>query len=62
MESFPVGIPKATITNFHKIEKEKHIKEKSFWQTNGFMWLSIVLGIGIVVYFALGLLKDMKKE
>lgn len=62
MESFPVGMPKATITNFHKIEKEKHIKEKSFWQTNGFMWLSIVLGIGIVVYFALGLLKDMKKE
>ncbi|WP_130736651.1 hypothetical protein [Flavobacterium sp. J27] len=62
MESFPVGMPKATITNFHKIEKEKHIKEKSFWQTNGFMWLCIVLGIGIVVYFALGLLKDMKEE
>lgn len=62
MESFTVGMPKATITNFYKIEKEKHIKGKSFWQTNGFMWFCIVLGIGIVIYFALGLLKDMKKE
>lgn len=62
MESFTVGMPKATITNFYKIEKEKHIKGKSFWQTNLFMWICIVLGIGIVVYFALGLLKDMKNE
>lgn len=62
MESFTVGMPKATITNFYKIEKEKHIKGKSFWQTNLFMWICIVLGIGIVVYFTLGLLKDMKNE
>ncbi|VXB44960.1 conserved hypothetical protein [Flavobacterium sp. 9AF] len=62
MESFTVGMPKVTITNFHKIEKEKHIKGKSFWQTNLFMWFCIVIGIGIVIYFALGLLKDMKKE
>lgn len=55
--------PEAKITNFHKVESEaKLTSEKPFWQTQLFMWLCIILGGGIVAYFAFGLLKDMKNE
>lgn len=55
--------PEAKITNFHKVESEaKLTTKKPFWQTQLFMWLCIIIGGGIVGYFAFGLLKDMKNE
>ncbi|NHN27675.1 hypothetical protein FIA58_018495 [Flavobacterium jejuense] len=63
VQSFSIGMPKGTITNFQKVEKaEIKSTEKSFWQTQLFMWICIVLGGGVVAYFAFGLLKDMKNE
>jgi len=58
------NIKEAILTNFSKIKnKEQNIsEEKSFWQTNAFMWICIVLGGILVVYFALSLLKDIDKE
>lgn len=58
-----IEYPKATISNFNKVEIEKtEVSEKTFWQTNAFMWICILFGIAIIGYFAVGLLKDMKKE
>jgi hypothetical protein len=57
------NLPEAKITNFQKVvDDEINPKEKSFWKTQLFMWICIVLGGGIVAYFAFGLLKDMKNE
>lgn len=58
-----LNLPEANITNFKKIENvSKQSTEKSFWQTQLFMWICIILGGGIVAYFAFGLLKDMRNE
>lgn len=57
-----VSLPEVTIMNFTKLKKESTVQaEKSFWQTKLFMWLCIILGGGLVAYFAFGLLKDMKE-
>lgn len=62
ISSSTVNLPEVTIVNFHKVEnKEKKSTTKSFWQTQLFMWICIILGGGIVAYFAFGLLKDMKE-
>lgn len=56
-----VNFPEVRIVNFKKEDAKKTVHvEKSFWQTNLFMWICIVFGGGIVAYFAFGLLKDMK--
>lgn len=59
-----LNIPIASINNFHKIinQNNNSSTKKSFWQTNMFMWLCILLGIVVVGYFALGLLKDLQKN
>ncbi|MEN8927540.1 MAG: hypothetical protein ABF242_04735 [Flavobacteriales bacterium] len=50
-----------SLTQFSKIKQdEEKSSEKNFWQTPLFMWICIGLGGLIVVYFALGLLKDIK--
>lgn len=60
--SFNTELPRATIIDFNKTEaKDKSVTKKSFWQTNAFMWLCILLAIVVISYFALGLLKDLKK-
>lgn len=57
------NLPEAKIINFNKIETAKSESiEEIFWQTPLFMWICIILGGGIVAYFAFGLLKDMKNE
>lgn len=57
------GIKTAVVSDFFKLEKKQSInKEKSFWQTSTFMWICIVFGGVLVVYFALSLLKDIGKE
>lgn len=55
-------ISKVEITNFSKVEKKQIFKEKSFWETNLFMWICILFGGIIVVYFTQGLLKDINKR
>lgn len=55
--------PKATISNLTKIESAKeNASEKPFWQSKAFMWICILFGIAIIGYFAMGLLKDIKKD
>lgn len=57
------NLPEAKIYNFNKIGIAKsESTEKPFWQTQLFMWICIILGGGVVAYFAFGLLKDMKNE
>ncbi|CAH8283357.1 hypothetical protein EV196_102318 [Mariniflexile fucanivorans] len=61
--SFNTDLPEAVITNFNKIDTQNKVSEtKSFWQTNAFMWLCIILAILVISYFAFGLLKDLKKQ
>lgn len=61
--SLNTNLPQATIRNFSKINTQNNaIETKTFWQTNAFMWLCIILGIVVISYFTMGLLKDLKKE
>ena len=58
-----VDYPIATISNFTKVETQKvNASDKPFWQSKAFMWICIVFGVAIIGYFAMGLLKDLKKE
>lgn len=60
--TFSTDLPQATITHFSKIDaKAESSNNKSFWQTNTFMWLCILFAIIVISYFAFGLLKDLKK-
>jgi hypothetical protein len=55
-------LPEASISNFtQEVARKTAPLEKSFWQSSLFMWMCIVIGGGIVAYFAFGLLKDMKE-
>lgn len=59
--TFNADLPEAFITDFNKTDNiDSLTKEKSFWQTNLFMWICILLAISVIGYFALSLLKDMK--
>jgi len=55
-------LPQTTVENLTKIngQAKKELENKSFWQTDLFMWVCILLAIVVIGYFALGLLKDMK--
>lgn len=58
-----VAVEEATILNFTKIEKKKEKEEdKPFWETTLFMWICIVLGGFLVVYFAISLVKDISNQ
>ena len=58
------NVKSAVITTVTKLETntQKITEHKSFWETKTFMWVCIVLGGFFVVYFALGLLKDIDSE
>ncbi|HBI02331.1 DUF3999 family protein, partial [uncultured Flavobacterium sp.] len=52
-----------TIENLKKSTKEKaQSQEQKFWQTKWFLWTCIAIGGLAVIYFALGMLKDMKEK
>ncbi|MDP2161733.1 MAG: hypothetical protein Q8K02_14715, partial [Flavobacterium sp.] len=52
-----------TIENFKKSEQVKaQSQEQKFWQTKWFLWICIAIGGLAVIYFALGMLKDMKEK
>ncbi len=56
-------IKEAAILNFSEVEKgEKELKEKPSLETTLFMWMCIVLGGVLVVYFAAGLIKDISSQ
>lgn len=57
----------STIVAIKNLEKlgnsnENKASEKRFWQTKAFMWSCIILGVAVIFYFVLALLKDMKRE
>lgn len=55
--------PIVAITDLEKISYPKPAEvEKPFWQSKSFMWICILLGVGVVFYFVVGLLKDLKRE
>lgn len=57
-----INLPEVSVVNFKKLDSQSSIQsEKPFWQTKLFMWICIIIGGGIVAYFAFGLLKDMKE-
>lgn len=61
--TFTSNLPEAVITDFNKIDNKNNTlsQAKPFWQTNLFMWVCILLAILVIGYFALGLIKDLKK-
>lgn len=51
------------VENFNIIQNETKIEEpKPFWQTQWFLWSTIILAGISIGYFALGLLKDVDKK
>ena len=58
-----ITIDEVSVSNFSKIKNDKEtIKKTPFWETSLFMWVCIILGGVIVVYFALNLLKDINNQ
>jgi hypothetical protein len=58
-----ITIDEVFVSNFSKIKNDKEPKQKTpFWETSLFMWVCIILGGVIVVYFALSLLKDINNQ
>lgn len=56
-------IREIAVSDFSRIKKTtKPSKAKNFWETTIFMWICIVIGGILVVYFALGLLKDVNTQ
>lgn len=52
-----------TIENLKKSEQVKaQSQEQKFWQSKWFLWICIVIGGLAVIYFALGMLNDMKEK
>ncbi len=52
-----------TIENFKPIKLVSKVEQtQQFWQTNWFLWISIVIAGIIISYFAFGLLKDLEKK
>ncbi|SNR14090.1 hypothetical protein [Tenacibaculum jejuense] len=56
------GIKSIGVSNFRKLTVVTDTKNQAFWQTPMFMWICIVLGGLLVVYFALSLIKDIGKD
>ncbi len=50
------------ISDFKKISSNKASITQQFWQTNWFLWTSIVVAGIIIGYFAFGLLKEVEKK
>ena len=56
-------IEEVSVNNFLKIKtKAAIIKDKPFWETRIFMWVCIIFVGGLIIYFALDLLKDVKHQ
>lgn len=52
-----------TVENFKPVKKSVQVAQKpNFWQTNWFLWTSIILAGLIIAYFAFGLLKEVGQK
>ena len=61
--NFNQNFLEAKLENLDQLSENKTEKEeKNFWQKPLFMWVCIIFAIGIIAFFALGLVKDMNKE
>ena len=61
--NFNQNFPEAKLENLDQLSENKtEDEEKNFWQKPLFMWVCIIFAIGIIAFFALGLVKDMNKE
>lgn len=61
--NFNQNFPKAQLENLDQLSENKtENEEKNFWQKPLFMWICIIFTMGIIAFFALGLVKDMNKE
>lgn len=62
-QNFSLQLPTATISNLKKINiNKKNASEVPFWQSKAFMWICILIGIAVIGFFSIRLLKDMKTE
>ncbi|GAA4758629.1 hypothetical protein GCM10023230_03320 [Flavobacterium hankyongi] len=52
----------AVIENFKEVNLFKRTKDNKFWQSQWFLWASILIGGILIAYFAFGLLKDLEKK
>ena len=58
-----IALKEASVLNFSKVKQEAiKLKTTPFWETKIFMWLCIVFGGFLVVYFAFGLIKDISTQ
>lgn len=53
-------LPEAVLSSMITLKKDQETTEIGFWQTPAFMWTCLIVGILIIGYFSLGLLKDLK--
>lgn len=61
--NFNQNFPEAQLENLDQLSESKTENgEQNFWQKPLFMWICIIFAIGIIGFFALGLVKDMNKE
>ena len=61
--NFNQNFLEAKLENLDQLSENKtEDEEKNFWQKPLFMWVCIIFAIGIIAFFALGLVKDMNKE
>jgi hypothetical protein len=58
-----LNIEEVLVIDFLKVKTKKiSIQDKPFWQTPVFMWICIIFVGLFIVYFALDLLKDVKRQ
>ncbi|WP_136669066.1 discoidin domain-containing protein [Flavobacterium sp. H122] len=50
------------IEDLHHLTASESKESDMFWQKPWFLWVSIITGAVLIVYFALGLLKDLEKK
>lgn len=60
--NFEDDMPLAVIENFKEVNLFKTTKDNKFWQSQWFLWVSILIGGILIAYFAFGLLKDLEKK
>ena len=55
-------LKEVSVSDFSKVKVRLSENDTSFWETSSFMWICIVAGGVLVVYFAIVLLKDINNQ
>lgn len=62
-QKFTSNLPLATITDLKQLDaKSKDDSKKTFWQKPVFLWSSILIALGLLVFFVFSMLKDVEKK